>query len=456
MPLHSIHRGVSGLQAAQRNLAVTGHNMANVSTQGFSRQRVNQMTFAYNNIGRTASTTNQVGLGTDIAGIQQLRHQFTDIRYRMEVGRANFYTTMHSNSLALEVTMSELTRVGEGTSGIIATNRLWNSLQELSMNPSGMDTRSNFISAARSYINRMNDTHRRLIEQQQDLNGQVITMVDDVNSLVQTIREMNFRINLEEASGQAANDFRDTRNLAMDRLVALLDVEFRSNPINGHVNIMANGHPLLSDGLVFHVGLRFTEPGSSFVEPVVGLHLQPGDPTLLFDPTFSNAHALLRLDRPPMDIDRPGSIMGTVMARGLFAANHASQYQRIGFIFTGVTATNPSGFTVPPPGTAPTHIHDGRGNFLAENVDLTPQQFARALQHQEARMAFNANYTVIPRTIRHLDTAFNHLITMLNEMFTNQNANINDPSQWGGADPATWVNSANPGDHTLNLSNTAG
>ena len=129
MPLHSIHRANSGLSAAMRNLATTGHNMANVSTEGFSRQRVNQVDFASTglrpatgaNNGRGGTNGMQVGLGTDIASVLRLRNTFLDNHYRNEIGAAHFFDTMRRASNDIEVSMGELTNT---SSGVAVTRQL--------------------------------------------------------------------------------------------------------------------------------------------------------------------------------------------------------------------------------------------------------------------------------------------------------------------------------------------
>lgn len=436
MPIQSINIPTSGLRAAQRNLAVTGHNMANVSTDGFSRQRVNQATFGYHNIGMAGSNTMQVGMGTDIVGIQQLRNQFLDIEFRSEIGRANFYDRMHRASVDIEVTMAELSNP---SSGVEVTRRIWASLQELSLNPSGMETRGNFISSVTSYINRMNDTHRRLLEQKNVLNGDVKSQINDANRLIRTIDDLNNRIARAEATGQAANDFRDSRNLAMDQLAAILDVDFRTNPRSGHIQVTSNGHQLLSNGHINHIGMRFTEPGSNFVEPVIGP--AAGDRILPFDPTFRNASSLLRLDSPPRDVDRPGSLMGTVMARGLMSANHASGSMSFPRYNQEEYPMGSGNFRLVP---------DTSGMFLADGTELTPDEMSRAQNQWEARNRFNAEHAIIPRTIRHLDIKFNHTVSMINEFLTNQNAS-QDPSTWGG-----WRTGLSPGDATVGTGSSPG
>ena len=472
--LQSLTRPLSGLHAAQRGLAVTGHNMANINTPGFSRQRANHGTFVSQTMrpGSVASGASglggtnimQVGLGVDIMGIQQMRSQFLDSMFREEIGRAHFYERMHRNALNLEEIMGELSGT---SSGITTQNRLWASIQELSLNPSNMDARRQFISAASSYLNRMNETHRNFIEQQHVLNDEVFELVNEVNHLLHRINELNQRIGFAETgTGQAANDYRDQRAAALDRLAAIIDIDYRIDPRTRGVEITTNGMELLAGTTVTHIGLRYTYPGSAFVEPVIG----PGtrDGILEFDPTFRNAFSILRLDRPPTASDRPGQLMGVIMARGLHPANHASMgtvrhvygfvevappgtgnwnrippefelaengdWTEIGGVWVETPGTGTHNMTAEerfelsdPPGTGDYNLEESFiGNVTRDGIILTP----RELSYIQARNRFNSMHTIIPRAMRELDILFNHTVTMLNEFLTNQNASTNR-STWG-------------------------
>ena len=83
--LRSINTAVSGMNAARTALSVIGHNMANVNTPGYTRQRIIQHEFFSQTVGYNNGMPQQVGMGTDFRGIQQIRNKFFDISYREEV-----------------------------------------------------------------------------------------------------------------------------------------------------------------------------------------------------------------------------------------------------------------------------------------------------------------------------------------------------------------------------------
>jgi flagellar hook-associated protein FlgK len=197
----------------------------------------------------------------------------------------------------------------------------------------------------------------------------------------------------------------------MEELSSILDINITFNRI-GHAEISTNGISLLSGNQITYIGLRFTGHGTDFVEPVIGHNVGPNSGILAFDPTFRNATSILRFDREPHNYERPGLLLGLVTSRGLGGVHHASQ------------------FTENPYETDP--------NFAPLD--------AYALFQWQARRDFNANIAIIPRTMRHLDISFNHMVTMINEFITNQNAST-DRSTWGFWNDPT----ADPNDATVNM-----
>ncbi|MCL2699300.1 MAG: flagellar basal body protein, partial [Defluviitaleaceae bacterium] len=106
--LTSLNTAVSGMNAARHSLAVIGHNMANVNTPGFTRQRIIQLESPSQTVGLNNGSPMQVGLGTDYRGVQQIRNKFLDISYREEVGKAAFYSVRATAGRELETILGEL------------------------------------------------------------------------------------------------------------------------------------------------------------------------------------------------------------------------------------------------------------------------------------------------------------------------------------------------------------
>jgi len=318
MGMSSLNIAVSGLQAAQAGLFVTGHNMANHHTQGFTRQWVAQSTWAHRTIGNNAMGPMQIGLGTNVSGIHQIRNQFFDIRWRDTATELSFLEVRVATGMELDAIFGELQG---GYRMQIALRDLNQSIQELIKEPPSVTTRANFISFASTFVDRAADASRSMEAYQMYLNNQIGVSVRRVNQLLTEINQLNRRISMEELNGSNANDFRDWRNNALDELSTLIDIQF-SEDTRGNVNIWSEGHAILSGGNIMHMGLRFSAPNSPFVEPVFTM----SDTILPFDPTGDNALSFFNWNRlsTAESIQPRGAIFGMIVSRGLVGANYST------------------------------------------------------------------------------------------------------------------------------------
>ncbi|MCL2350760.1 MAG: hypothetical protein FWC67_04700, partial [Defluviitaleaceae bacterium] len=256
---------VSGLQSAQASLYTTGHNMANHSTRGFTRQHVAQSTFLYRTIGRNATGALQIGLGTNMQGIRQIRDKFLDMRWRDAAPQMHFWEVRYSTGLELDAIFGEM----EGQYRLQGVLRDLNqAMHELLKEPNSIESRGNFIHFAGTFLGRVEDSARSMRAYQDELNNQVKQTVQRINQLLTEIDRLNRQITSEELGGSNANDLRDWRNNALDELSTLLDVQYNVDARTGAYNIWMDGHVLLSGGHLNQIGLRFSAPGSPFVEPV--------------------------------------------------------------------------------------------------------------------------------------------------------------------------------------------
>lgn len=310
----SLATAVSGLRAAQTGLAVTGHNMANSEIPGYSRQRVVQKESYYQRIGQTAYGALTKGLGTDTLPIQQIRNQFLDLTYRTRSGKLNFYAVKSTVGAEIENLLGEMQGSYNFQSVI---NDMWGALQELSKHPEGVETRDYFIATCLSFATKSNEVYNSLFDYQHNLDGQIRSAVSDINSLVSRINELNTEIRAAEASGDHANDYRDERNLCLDRLSELIPIEY-SEDNKGNFTIFSDGHQLLSQGAQNYMGLKYISGSYTFVEPV-----------------FTSSTEILSADTPPskfeayLNFNKPmnakydndyGKLKALVLSRGAMPA----------------------------------------------------------------------------------------------------------------------------------------
>ncbi|MCL2225812.1 MAG: flagellar basal body protein [Defluviitaleaceae bacterium] len=312
----------SGLRAAQRNLNITGHNIANAEVTGYSRQRQVQVTSFNRDLGISGGGNRmQVGAGTDWSEVHQIRNEFLDINFRNNVSQLQFYSAKVEAGIAVQTLLGEL----HGAYNFqTAVNSIWFSIQELTAMPEGLATRQFFLSNANSFITKAQEVLQGMIDYQNNLDLQIRNMVNGpngINATVSAIADMNHVIRFTEMSGERANDYRDQRNNLLDHLATMIPIDVWHGP-NGDVNITSLGHHLLTGTNQSMMGLRFIANDSPFVEPVFTTEtdiLSAGTPPTEFTSYLNYIQAI----SPNNNNDR-GRLIALMQARGNAPANHLS------------------------------------------------------------------------------------------------------------------------------------
>lgn len=246
--MSSFYVGVSGLSVSQASVNTTSHNMANLDTQGYVRQQVLTKDSVYNNIGVTAINTMQVGLGTNMATIRQVRDVFLDKAYRLEVGRLSFYEAQSESVGEVEGLFGEL----EGEAFQDNLNDFWVSLQELAKEPDNIVKRTALIEVADTLVIRSSELSEQLNKYQVSLNEKITKKVDRINEIGEQIKAINEKIAKSECGEEQANDYRDTRNKLLDELGGLASITYKED-MNGRVSVSLEGVQFVTEQKVYHL-----------------------------------------------------------------------------------------------------------------------------------------------------------------------------------------------------------
>lgn len=255
----SLGRMVSGLMASQTGLQVTGHNISNINTSGYTRQQALQHDSSYLDIG----SAGKVGLGVSITEVRQIRNEFADQRFRTENSVLNFYSAKQSATSEIETILGE--PHGESISKML--DQFWSQTQKLGTNPSGVEERLSFLQTAHVLIERANHITESLYNYQNHLNNEVIESVDSINKILYDIRDVNNSIAEKEINGDNANDLRDQRNMMLDELSQYMDIEYYEEA-DGRVVVKAEGREVVDKQFVTELKLEQAAPMSPFVKPV--------------------------------------------------------------------------------------------------------------------------------------------------------------------------------------------
>ena len=215
-----------GLLASNAALNTTANNIANVQTEGYSRQQVQQQ----------ASTPIRVfqqygcaGAGVDTLAIERVRDEFYDQKFWINSSKIGEYDVKQYYMKQIEDYFDD-DGVNTGFKTIF-DKFMMTGMEELLKNPNDVNTKSQFIGAAGAVTEYFNGLAGNLENVQKDLNLEIKLKVDEINSLASEISTLNSQINTIELTGINANELRDQRSLLVDQLSKIIDVEVSETPI---------------------------------------------------------------------------------------------------------------------------------------------------------------------------------------------------------------------------------
>lgn len=235
----SLYIGSSGLQTSQNALNTTAHNMSNIDTVGYTRQQVQLGTRIYKTISTSGSAIayQQTGLGVSYTQVKQIRDYFLDKSYRRESGRSAYYDTSASAIEEIENLFREL----EGEAFAESIENLWSSVQELAKDPGNAVNQGVFVQRCSEFLSRAQAVYTGLCEYQDNLNYKIMQQVDTMNAYAKRISELNQEIlKVEAGKIEKANDLKDERNLLIDELSAMGNIDCREDA-EGNVLIKLEG-----------------------------------------------------------------------------------------------------------------------------------------------------------------------------------------------------------------------
>jgi len=240
-----------GLEMARRacnafslGIQTAGHNISNVQTEGFSRQRVNLATTRpYTDPGITSPVMpGQVGTGVEAVAITRIRDAFLDFQYRQEMSPLGYWSQIRTVYNNIEMFVAEPNRAGIQA----ALDEFWSGLQELSKNPESAPIREAVIQQAKTFGTFLDEFVRSMDKYADQLNSEVKIKVDDVNNRLTQIAALNKTIAQLEASGMNPNDLYDQRDLLVDKLAQLINITVKPPcALNDEYVIDLNGKNLV-------------------------------------------------------------------------------------------------------------------------------------------------------------------------------------------------------------------
>lgn len=336
MGFSSLEIGKRALIAQKFGLDITGNNIANVNTPGYSRR-----TTILAETDQTKQSNNYLGTGVIVQKIQNFREEYYDKEIRNTLSNVSNYDNDSTYLSRVETLLAE-----PGDTGIneIVTN-FFNKFEELSVKPESTALRQNLLSIASTLTDRLNYTANSISDLRDEVKKKAISSTDNINSLLSDIASLNTQIlksgNNSTSESQSLIDERANR---LEDLSKLMDIKIGSND-DGSINVFVNGINLLTSNVFSSVKID-EQVNQSTGERTLVLMKSDGtnSSNIELSPQSGELYSNLKLYN--VSLDDLDSSTGFSIAKGIndFAvslANKVNSFTKIGYGLNDVAGSNP-------------------------------------------------------------------------------------------------------------------
>ena len=311
--------GMRGLHAAQTSIDVTGQNITNANTEGYSRKKVDVQSESIND-----EVFGEKGIGVEVASISRVRDEFLDRQIWEQLGDRGMSTELNQAFIHLENILKEPTDTGLSAQ----MNKFWASWQDLANNPSNLSAREAVKASATVLTDTFHNSYKQIEDYGLSMNNPLATKAKSVNDMTLQIYNLNEKIaGVESSPGQKANDARDQRDLVIRKLSDLIDVQTVED---------AHGRALVTSG------------GNLLVDSSVALQISTYgvDQTLSDGSQSSELRLKFTSSNKPFE-PRSGSMRGIIDARSEVLAGYKEQLNSLAkSIVESVNSVHASGYTL--------------------------------------------------------------------------------------------------------------
>ena len=249
----------SALQTHQRALDVTGHNIANAATPGYTRQRLDQTEAI-----PLRTPQGYVGRGVGDMGVVSSRDTFLDTAYRAEQGNFTQADTLHTLVSQVQTMFNEPTDQALGS----ALDTLWNGFSDLANDPAGGAQRVAVQNDAAQVVQQLHDLDKGLTSVSNTAATQFTDGVARINQIATQVADLNRQIIASGGGADHAGDLADKRGVLLDELGGLVDTRvYQGN--SGSVSVVVGDAMIVENGVAQQLQTA-TRPGGGLDAMVVG------------------------------------------------------------------------------------------------------------------------------------------------------------------------------------------
>lgn len=230
--------GKRSMANSQTALQTVGHNIANRTTEGYSRQRVEIQADEPIGLGKL-----RIGQGAKTSAITRVNNPYLEKQIAKEKSSQGYFGGLSDAMGRVEQVYNE--QMNKGLNTYISD--FFNSYREFSNNPENLATRTQVRESADALAKDFNRVHQQLTAVQGDLDQQITTHVDEINDMTDEIAKLNEKIQFLTATGSPGNDERDRRDLLLKKLGEKINIRWGEGN-DGSVTITAGQSALLVVG----------------------------------------------------------------------------------------------------------------------------------------------------------------------------------------------------------------
>lgn len=233
---------VKALRAHQLAVDVAAHNIANAQTPGFSRQRVLLRPIGLDGSDHSSrdNLLGRPGFGVDAKDVNRVRDLFMDFQTRQALSTQGQHTAFSAPLRGAEIVFNDPS--DDGMSALLG--KFWAAWHDVVNEPESSSARTALVHATQTFAVRVRGAHAQLTQQRADLNQQVTAAGDEINAYASEIASLNLQIKQVELNGDMANDLRDRRDLLLDQLSTVANVQY-SEAETGEVSVYLGPHELV-------------------------------------------------------------------------------------------------------------------------------------------------------------------------------------------------------------------
>ena len=222
-----------GMAVSQMGLNITGQNVTNIGTFGYTRQRIDQVSLNINGLEYTNSIYSvNIGQGALVTGTSQLRDPYLDKRFRTEMGYVGEYDEKVSGLKELEGILDETSKVNKDGGINNQLQDFLEKLQQLSGNTQSEEFDTMAKVSAEELTRLLNSYSKQINEVKNNIENDFQNVdIPAVNDILKNIRDLNKAIKVSQMNGDSALELKDQRNNLIDELSTYVKIDVSYRPV---------------------------------------------------------------------------------------------------------------------------------------------------------------------------------------------------------------------------------